>query len=137
MSPRNSAICVLTIMISMVFSGSSSAELVIKRVFGPETPGGRYKHPASITELSNGELYIAYYGGEGEYQGDTAVYGSRLAKGTSAWTQPKRIADTPDRADGNGVIWQQPGGATWLFYVVRFKCTGAGCLVGSIVVVRT
>ena len=129
MSPRNSPIFVLTIMISMVFTGSSSAELVIKRVFGPETPGGRYKHPASITELSNGDLYIAYYGGEGEYQGDTAVYGSRLAKETSAWTQPKRIADTPDRADGNGVIWQQPGGATWLFYVVRYGETWSDSVI--------
>ncbi len=26
----------------------------VQRVFGPEHPGGRYKHPASITQLANG-----------------------------------------------------------------------------------
>ena len=105
------------------------AELNIERVFGPETPGGNYKHPATISELANGDLYIAYYGGEGEYKGDTAVYGARLAKGTTKWTLPKRIADTPDRADGNGVIWQEPGGAAWLFYVVRYGETWSDSVI--------
>ena len=116
-------------VIGTCFVKMAVAELEIKRVFGPETPGGQYKHPASIAELANGDLYIAYYGGDGEYKGDTAVFGSRLAKGTTQWTQPKRIADTPDRADGNGVIWQEPGGATWLFYVVRYGETWSDSVV--------
>ena len=49
-----------------------------ERLFGSEVPG-KYKHPPSITELDNGDLYVVYYGGDGEYEGDTAVYGSRLA----------------------------------------------------------
>ena len=61
--------------------GFARAELVIKPVFGPADPGGPYKHPAAIEELANGDLYIVFYGGQGEYEGDTAVYGSRLAKG--------------------------------------------------------
>ena len=39
----------------------------VERVFGPEHPGGRYKHPASIAQLANGDLYLAYYTGSGEY----------------------------------------------------------------------
>jgi len=35
-----------------------------ERVFGREHPGP-YKHPASITQLDNGDLYVAYYGGAG------------------------------------------------------------------------
>ena len=105
------------------------AELKFERVFGPETPGGKYKHPASITELSNGDLYIAYYGGDGEYKGDTAVFGSRRPKDSESWTAPKRIADTPDRADGNGVIWQEPDGPTWLFYVVRYGETWSDSVI--------
>lgn len=85
------------------------------RVFGPEHPGV-YKHPASITELANGDLYIAYYGGSDEYGADTAVYGSRLRKGDTLWTAPQVIADTPDHADGNPVVWQAPDGVVWLFY---------------------
>ncbi|HRI87845.1 MAG TPA: exo-alpha-sialidase [Candidatus Hydrogenedentes bacterium] len=85
------------------------------RIFGPEHPG-IYKHPASITELANGDMYIAYYGGSDEYSTDTAVYGSRLKKGELQWTAPQVIADTPDHGDGNPVIWQAPDGVVWLFY---------------------
>lgn len=97
-------------------------DITIDRLFGPEIPG-KYKHPASITELDNGDLYVVYYGGEGEYEGDTAVYGSRLAKGSPAWTKPEIIADTPNRSEGNAVIWQAPDGLVWLFYITNYGPT--------------
>src|SRR5690242_12962198 len=102
---------------------SSGGELLIERVFGPETPTGPYKHPACITELSNGDFYLVYYGGEGEYATTTAVFGSRLAKGSRTWEKPTVVASDPFRSVGNGVIWQGPDGTVWLFYVVRFGNT--------------
>lgn len=102
---------------------STSHDVQITRVFGPETPGGVYKHPASITELDNGDLYLAYYGGSGEYGEDTKDFGSRLKKGESQWSAPVPIADTPWRAEGNPVVWQAPDGLVWLFYVVRYGDT--------------
>lgn len=114
---------------SLLLPGFVRAELVIKPVFGPADPGGPYKHPAAIEELANGDLYIVFYGGQGEYEGDTAVYGSRLAKGATKWTPPRPIADTPGRSDGNGVIWQQPGGPLWLFYVVRYGDTWSDSVI--------
>jgi predicted neuraminidase len=107
----------------------ASAELTIKKIFGPEIPGGTYKHPAAIEELSNGDLYIVYYGGDGEYEGDTAVFGSRRAKGTFTWSSPQKIADTPDRSEGNAVIWQAPDGIVWLFYVTRYGDTWSDSVV--------
>ena len=56
----------------------ADANIHTSRVFGPEIPG-RYKHPASLTELSNGDLYLVYYGGSGEYAADSAVYGRACA----------------------------------------------------------
>jgi predicted neuraminidase len=91
-----------------------------ERVFGPEIQTGPYKHPASITALDNGDLYIVYYGGAGEYATGTSVYGSRLRKGETKWSEPKVIAHDPLRSTGNGVAWQAPDGLVWLFYVVRF-----------------
>ena len=73
---------------------NASEKIVIHRVVGPEFPG-RYKHPATVAQLDTGDLYIAYYGGEGEYQGDTAVYGLRLVKGSREWTKPE-IMGAPD-----------------------------------------
>jgi predicted neuraminidase len=99
------------------------------RVFGNEHPG-RYKHPASITELDNGDLYIAYYGGSGEYSDDTAVFGSRLSGGKgNDWTVPVTIADTPNRGEGNPVVWQAPDGVVWLFYVNRYGDTWSNARV--------
>ena len=34
-------------------------DIAIERIFGPEHPD-QYKHPASFTELANGDLYLAY-----------------------------------------------------------------------------
>lgn len=92
----------------------------IERVFGPETPTGKYKHPASITELANGDLYLVYYGGTGEYAVNTGVFGSRRKRGETKWSPPRLIAHDPFRSVGNGVIWQAPDGLVWLFYVVRW-----------------
>ncbi len=92
----------------------------MSRVFGPEVPTGPYKHPACLTELKNGDLYLVYYGGAGEYAVETAVFGSRLKKGEGQWTPPKPIASDPLRSVGNGVIWEAPDGIVWLFYVVRY-----------------
>src|SRR5262245_62135267 len=97
-----------------------AGELRIERVFGPEIPTGPYKHPACMTELSNGDLYLVYYGGKGEYATDTSVFGSRLKKGATRWSSPQPIAHDPFRSAGNGVIWEAPDGLVWLFYVVRY-----------------
>ena len=115
---------VLALAASLVLSGTAKPAddgiLKIERVFGPEVKTGPYKHPASIAELANGDLYIVYYGGKGEYATDTGVFGSRFKKGGSHWTTPRAIARDPFRSLGNGVIWQAPDGAVWLFYVVRW-----------------
>ena len=70
---------VVSVIALMACSGRNAFanDISIERVFGPETPTGRYKHPASITELANGDLYLAWYGGDGEYKPGTAVWGSR------------------------------------------------------------
>jgi predicted neuraminidase len=73
-----------------------------------------------MTELRNGDLYLVYYGGAGEYAVDTGVFGSRLRKGTSQWSPPQRVAHDPFRSVGNAVIWESPDGTVWLFYVVRY-----------------
>jgi predicted neuraminidase len=102
--------------------GLAGDDIFYERVIGPEFPG-KYKHPASIEELTDGDLYIAYYGGDGEYAEVTADYGMRKKKGESKWSSPKIIAETPFFSDGNAVIWQAPDGLVWLFYVVRLGDT--------------
>jgi predicted neuraminidase len=98
----------------------AAGDLTITRVFGPEVTTGPYKHPAAITELDNGDLYLVYYGGQGEYARDTAVFGARRQAGTTTWSAPQVLARDPFRSVGNAVIWQAPDQVVWLFYVVRY-----------------
>jgi len=117
---RSAAFC--GALICTAVAGVADDGIRIERVFGPEFPDA-YKHPVSIAELANGDLYLVYYGGSGEYGSDTWVRGSRLVKGSNHWTDPRVIADTPFRSDGNAVIWQAPDGMVWLFYVNRYGPT--------------
>jgi predicted neuraminidase len=107
-------------LLPAVASPARAGELHTERVFGPEVPTGPYKHPAALAELDNGDLYLVYYGGAGEYAVETAVWGSRKKPGERTWSAPVAIARDPFRSVGNAVIWQAPDGLVWLFYVVRY-----------------
>lgn len=111
---------IIALLVALSPAPARAGKLKIERVFGREVPTGPYKHPACATELKNGDLYLVYYGGAGEYAVDTAVYGSRLKPGETRWSSPKPIAHDPFRSSGNGVIWEAPDGLVWLFYVVRY-----------------
>ncbi len=112
----------LVLALTLGMESAMAEGIVIEKVYGLELPG-RYKHPASITQLDNGDLLLAYYGGSGEYEPDTAVYAGRLKAGDTTWSKPAPIADTPFHSDGNPVVWQAPDGVVWLFYVVRYGDT--------------
>ncbi len=127
------AIRILAVALSISFLTECWAPAVVQaqslpgftreRILGPEIDTGRYKHPSCITELDNGDLFLTYYGGDGEYATDTAVFGARLAHGTHHWSYPKAIARNPFQSMGNPVVWQAPTGRVWLFFVVRFGAT--------------
>ena len=108
---------ILALVFAPLLLAAATPPIHVERLFGPETPTGRYKHPASLTELANGDLYLAWYGGDGEYSPGTAVYGARYTAGK--WTAPTRLAQDPFYSVGNPVVWQAPDSWVWLWYVVR------------------
>jgi predicted neuraminidase len=112
---------ILIFLLISTAAGDARA-IEVLRVLGPEAPG-KYKHPASITEIGEGAFYVVYHAGKDEYADDTAVWGSRLAAGAREWEPPRIIADTPFHGDGNAVIWQAPDRSVWLFYVARYGPT--------------
>jgi predicted neuraminidase len=111
----------LSLRLTVLAAGSGSEGLRMERLFGPEIPTGKYKHPACFTELADGSLYAVFFSGRGEY-GDAAasVYGSRLPPGARRWSRPVVVATNPFHALGNAVVWQVPDGVVWLFYVTRY-----------------
>lgn len=113
-----------------LMSLATSPEIVIEHLVGKEYPG-TYKHPATMTQLDNGDLYASYYGGSGEYEEDSRVYGMRQKKGQRKWSAPEVIADTPFLGEGNSVVWQAPDGLVWLFYVQRYGDTWSDSRVNA------
>jgi len=113
------ALLAVSALLLIASLAAAADDIAFERVIGPEYPG-KYKHPATIEEFDNGDLYIAYYGGDGEYAEKTADYGMRKKAGESKWSEPEVIANTPFYSDGNVVVWQAPDGLVWIFYVVRF-----------------
>jgi predicted neuraminidase len=98
----------------------TAGAIEVERVFGPEVKTGQYKHPSCITELDNGDLLLAYYGGAGEYAEGTRVFASRRAAAGGGWSEPQVLASDPLHSLGNPVVWQAPDGIVWLFFVTRF-----------------
>lgn len=113
--------CALALSVFSV-PAMAAEDIIVEKVIGTEKPGA-YKHPAAITELDNGDLFITFYGGGGEYEDESKVYGIRRAKGETAWSEPQLLADTPFQGEGNGIVWQAPDGLVWLFYVQRYGDT--------------
>src|SRR5256885_14180429 len=108
---------VFSLSLAVAALGELFAADVIKveRILGPEVTTGEYKHPASFDELRNGDLYLVFFSGQGEYNDNSAaVFGARLVRDGPGWSSPEAIARDPFRSLGNPVIWQAPDGLIWL-----------------------
>jgi predicted neuraminidase len=119
--PFGRAWSVLLLLAIFELGCARAGDLRIERLFGPEIATGEYKHPSSLTELTNGDLYVVFFSGKGEYQDNAAaVFGSRKKRGAKYWSKPVAIARNPFHSLGNAVVWQAPDGPVWLFYVTRY-----------------
>ncbi len=78
-------------------------------------------HAANLAVLGNGDLLCAWFGGTQEGVPDISVYLSRLAKGSSVWTEPVRLSDDPTRSEQNPVLFQAPDGKLWLLYTAQLS----------------
>src|SRR5262245_8884482 len=119
----HAALRLVSLWLAMAFLNEPVAAdaIQVERVLGPEVTTGDYKHPASFDELQNGDLYLVFFSGRGEYNdNNAAVFGARLVKDGTQWSAPAAIARDPFHSLGNPVIWQAPDGLVWLFFVSRY-----------------
>ena len=78
-------------------------------------------HAANLLELDNGDLLCVWFGGTQEGIADISIYMSRLAKGSSEWTQIEKLSDDPSRSEQNPVLFQEPSGRLWLMYTAQMS----------------
>lgn len=93
--------------------------LVKQDLFAP-MPSHPMAHAATLTELVDGDLLCAFYAGTYETAPDQAIFltrGVKRSEGYWEWATPKKLVDTPQKADGNPVLWTAPDGTVWLFFV--------------------
>jgi len=77
----------------------------------------KHVHSSSIVELSDGSLLAAWFHGSGERKADdVCVMGARKTLGSTTWSTPFVLADTPGHPDCNPVLWVDKESRLWLFW---------------------
>ena len=75
-------------------------------------------HSSSIVEAPNGDFLVCWFEGTGERTApDVVVKGSRLRKGSTEWSAPFLLADTPEIPDLNPVFFIDDREELWLFWI--------------------
>ena len=84
-------------------------------VFAPEP---LHNHSSSIVETPNGDLLVAWFRGRGEKTDDTLVIsGARKRKGADRWSEPFVMADNQGLPDQNPVLYIDPAGRLYLWWI--------------------
>ena len=77
-----------------------------------------HNHGSSIVETPEGDLLACWFHGHGERNSDDVqVSGARKRNGETSWSTPFVMADTPDLPDCNPVLFVDPRGKLWLFWI--------------------
>ncbi len=89
----------------------------------------KHNHAPGIVECPNGDLFVSWYRGAGERQADdVAVYASWKKRGTTEWTEPFVLADTPGFPDCNTALFMDRDQQLWLFYPTILANSWESCL---------
>ena len=85
-------------------------------------------HASTIVSLPDGDLLAAFYAGSVEKSPDVAILLSRYQAQDASWSMPRVVVDVPDKSVGNPVLFLDPSGVVWLFYLVMqgdkwYHCT--------------
>jgi predicted neuraminidase len=89
----------------------------------------QHNHAPGIVECPNGELLASWYRGSGERKADdVAIYGARLKKGATQWSEAFLMVDTPGFPDGNTALFIDSRKRLWLFWPLVLANTWESCL---------
>ena len=101
---------------AIVLLMSSATPLYEPEIIFPQNP--KHNHGSSIVETADGDLLACWFHGTGERKNDDVlIQGARKRKGQSVWCDPFLMADSQDLPDCNPVLFIDPRGVLWLFWV--------------------
>jgi predicted neuraminidase len=89
----------------------------------------KHNHAPGIVECPNGDLLASWYRGSGERSADdVAVFGARLKKGETSWSDSFLLADTPGFPDCNTCMMIDREKRLWLFWPVILANSWESCI---------
>ncbi len=89
----------------------------------------QHNHAPGIVQCSDGSLLASWYRGSGERTADdVAIYGARLAKGASEWSEAFLMADRLGFPDCNTCMMIDRRQRLWLFWPTILANTWESCL---------
>ncbi|MFH1964836.1 MAG: sialidase family protein [Acidobacteriota bacterium] len=78
----------------------------------------QHVHSSTIVETPGGDILACWFQGSGERTApDVVLQGARLRQGVADWSPVFPMADTPDIPDCNPVLYIDPTGELWLFWI--------------------
>ncbi len=81
-------------------------------------PNELHNHSSSIVETADGDLIAVWFHGTGErWADDVLVQGARKRAGTTTWSEPFIMANTPDIPDCNPVLFIDSEEVLWLIWI--------------------
>jgi predicted neuraminidase len=86
-------------------------------------------HAANLALLPDGTLACVWFGGTMEGMGDISIYMSRLAPGSSRWSQPEKMSDDPQKSEQNPLLFTAPDGRVWLIFTSQTSGNQDGAIV--------
>jgi predicted neuraminidase len=79
----------------------------------------KHNHAPGIVECPNGDLIASWYRGSGERRADdVAIYGARLRKGESTWSDAFVLADYGEFPDCNTCMMMDKHKKLWVFWPI-------------------
>lgn len=77
-----------------------------------------HNHGSSLVECPDGSLLACWFHGSGERKADDVlILGARKKPGAAEWSQSFVMADTPDYPDCNPVLYVDPQGQLWFYWI--------------------
>lgn len=73
-------------------------------------------HAAFLTELADGAIICAWFGGSLEGKSDICIRASVLLPGADQWGAVNTLSDDPMHSEQNPVLFSDEAGTTWLFH---------------------
>jgi len=76
-------------------------------------------HAANLLPLPNGDLLCVWFGGTQDGIADISIWCSRLAEGSSRWSEAQQLSDDPSRSEQNPVLFLDPDQVLWLLWTAQ------------------